>query len=165
MAVKRNLFTNEIYIIDMSSLKDLHDHYPKTVFPSIWQKINSLLVDGTLYSHIEIYREITNTINPKDKLLVWSKRNKKIFVRIDKCQIENISIIKTKYNPSHWQNKMNRPGPWADPFLIAFAICEQSLIITQENKSKSESIPSIASQFGIHSLNLLELFQLLNIKL
>lgn len=28
MAIKRNLFTNDIYIIDMSSLKELHDRYP-----------------------------------------------------------------------------------------------------------------------------------------
>lgn len=44
MAVKRNLFNSKIYIIDMSSLKELHDRYPKkelhdrypkTVFPSI----------------------------------------------------------------------------------------------------------------------------------
>ncbi len=165
MAIKRNLFTNELYIIDMSSLKELHDRYPKTLFPTIWQNITSLIQDGQLHSHIEVHREIKNTIYPKDKLLQWSNKNKKIFSGIDDCQINQILLIKAKYNPSHWQNKMNRPGPWADPYLIAMAICELAIIVTQEHKTKNERIPPIASQFGIRSLNLLEFFHELKIKL
>jgi hypothetical protein len=53
MAVKRNLFTNRIYIVDMSSLKELHDRYPKNLFPTIWQNITSLIQNGEFYSHIE----------------------------------------------------------------------------------------------------------------
>ena len=165
MAVKRNLFTNEVYIIDMSSLKELHDRYPKNVFPTIWQKIASLIQDGQLHSHIEVYREIKNTIYPKDKLLQWSNKNKKIFSGIDDCQNNQIQNIRLQYNLSYWQNEMNRPAPWADPYLIAMAICEQAIIITQENKTKANRIPPIALQFGTRSLNLLEFFQELKIKL
>ena len=165
MAVKRTLFTSDLYVIDMSSLKELHDRYPKKTFPSIWDKINTLISEGQLYSHIEVYREIKNTTNPKDKLLLWSNKYKKIFLGIDDCQRKKITLIKVKYNPSYWQNKINRPGPWADPNLIAIAICEQAVIVTQEHKNKYDNIPPIASQFGIRSLNLLELFQELKIKL
>ena len=76
-----------------------------------------------------------------------------------------IPQIRSKYNPSHWQNKMNRPGPWADPYIIAIAICESAIIVTQEHRTKSERIPPFASQFGIRSINLLEFFQELKIKL
>ena len=69
MAVTRNLFTNQLYIIDMSSLKELHDRYPKTILPSIWKRVTSLIQDEQLYSHIEVYREIKNTIYPQDILL------------------------------------------------------------------------------------------------
>lgn len=165
MAVSRNLFNNDIYIIDMSSLKELHDRYPKTVFPTIWQRITSLIQNSQLYSHIEVHREIKQTIYPKDKLLQWSNRNKKIFLGIDNCQTNQIANIQSKYNPSYWQNEINRPAPWADPYLIAMSICEQAIIVTQENKTKANRIPFVATQFKIRSLNLLEFFQELKIKL
>jgi hypothetical protein len=112
-----------------------------------------------------VQREIKNTIYPKDKLLQWSNKNKKIFLGIDDCQINQISQIKLQYNLSYWQNEMNRPAPWADPYLIAVAICDQATIITQEHKTKANRIPPIAAHFGIRSLNLLEFFQELKIKL
>ena len=53
----------------------------------------------------------------------------------------------------------------ADPYLIAMAICNEATIITQEHKTKANRIPPIAAHFGIRSLNLLEFFQELKIKL
>lgn len=165
MTIKRNLFTNDIYIIDMSSLKELYDRYPKSLFPTIWQHITTLIQNGQLFSHLEVLREIRNTIYPKDKLFQWSNKNKKIFLGIDDCQINQIPVVKIKFNSDYWNNNMNRPAPWADPYLITMAICEKATIITQEHKTKANRIPPIADQFNIHSLNLLELFQELKIKL
>jgi len=166
MAVKRNLYNqNIIYIIDMSSLKELHDRYPKNVFPTIWQQIASLIQDEQLYSHIEVLREIKNTIYPTDKLLQWSNKNKKIFSGMDNCQISKMPLIKNKFNPDYWNNNMNRPAPWADPYLISMAMCENAIIVTQEHKTKANRIPPVAKEFGIDSLNLLEFFQALKIKL
>jgi hypothetical protein len=112
-----------------------------------------------------INREIRNTIYAKDKLLLWSNKNKNIFAGIDDCQIGEIPLIKSKYNPDYWNNNMNRPAPWADPYLIAMAICEKGIIITQEHKTKANHIPPIAKELGINSLNLLEFFHELKIKL
>jgi hypothetical protein len=165
MAISRNLFTGNLYIIDTSSLKELHDRYPKYLFPSIWQHIDSLIHDGQLHSHIEVHREIKNTTNQQDKLLLWSNKNKKIFSGIDDCQIQKIDLIRPKYNPQYWNNEINRPAPWADPYLIAMAICESGIIITQENKTNDNRIPLIASQFNIRSLNLLGFFHELKLKL
>ncbi|MFA4852784.1 MAG: DUF4411 family protein [Bacteroidales bacterium] len=165
MAIKRNLFTSDIYIIDMSSIKELHDRYPKNLFPTIWQHITSLIHEEQLFSHIEVLREIRNTIYPKDKLLLWSNKNKKIFSGMDDCQIGKMPLIKSKFNLDYWNNNMNRPAPWADPYLIAMAMCEKGIIITQEHKTKANRIPPIAKEFGIDSFNLLEFFQELKIKL
>ena len=165
MPIKRTLFTNEIYTIDMSSIKELHERYPKNLFPTIWQHIASLIQNAQLVSHIEVQREIKNTNYPTDKLLLWSNKNKKIFLGIDACQTSKIPLIKSKYNLGEWQNKMNRTGPWADPYLIAMAICESAIIITQESKTKANRIPPIANELGVKSLNLLEFFQELKIKL
>ncbi len=84
---------------------------------------------------------------------------------IDVCQTSKIALIQSKYNRGEWQNKMNRTGPWADPYLIAMAMCESAPIITQESKTKENRIPPIGNQLGVKSLNLLEFFQELKIKL
>lgn len=165
MSVKRTLFTGTVYVIDMSSIKELHERYPKTLFPTIWQHIESLIQKNELVSHIEVYREIKGTTNQKDKLLVWSNNNKKLFQNLDQCQIRKIPQIQSEYNKGEWSNKMNRPGPWADPFLIAMAMCEDATIITQESKTKENRIPPIGNKLGIKSLNLLEFFEVLKIKL
>lgn len=167
MVLKRTLFTSsDIYIIDMSSIKDLHERYPRNIFPTVWTNIDSLIQSGQLVSHIEVQREIKNTTNLKDKLLLWSNKNKKIFQGIDACQFSKIPLIQSKYNKGEWQNKMNRPAPWADPYLLAMAMCESAVIITQESKTKANRIPSIANQLGLKSpLNLLKFFQELKIKL
>lgn len=165
MAVKRTLFTGTVYTIDMSSIKELHERYPKTLFPTIWQHIESLIQNNQLVSHIEVHREIKATTNPKDKLLVWSNKNKKVFQNIDPCQNSKIPEIQAKYNKGEWNNKMNRPGPWADPYLLAMAMCEGATIITQESKTKANRIPPIGNQLGVKSVNLLEFFEELKIKL
>lgn len=165
MAVKRTLFTGTIYTMDMSSIKEWHERYPKKLLPTIWQYIESLIQNCQLVSHIEVFREIEATIDPKDKLLVWSKKNKKIFQSIDACYTSKIPLIQSKYNKDEWNNKMNRPGPWADPYLLAMAMCDGAIIITQENKTKANRIPPIGDELGIKSLNLLEFFGELKIKL
>lgn len=149
----------------MSSLKEFHDRYPKNILPSIWQRITTLIQNEQLFSHIEVLREIKNTIYAKDKLLQWSNKNKKIFASIDGCQIQQMMVIKPKFNLGYWNNNINRPAPWADPYLIAMAICEKAVIVTQEHKTKANRIPPIANQFNIRCLNLLEFFQELRIKL
>ena len=165
MTIKRTLFTGTVHTIDMSSIKELHERYPKSVFPTIWSHIDSLVQNNQLVSHIEVQREIKNTSYPTDKILIWSTKNKNIFQSIDACQSSKIPEIQIKYNKSEWLNKMNRPGPWADPYLIAMAMCEGATIITQESKTKANRIPPIADQLGVNTLNLLEFFDVLKIKL
>jgi hypothetical protein len=165
MALKRTLFTGTVYTIDMSAIKDLHERYPKNLFPTIWHHIDSLIHNSQLVSHIEVHREIKGTTNAQDKLLLWSNKNRKIFQSIDTCQNSKIPEIQSKYNKGEWQNKMNRPGPWADPYLIAMAMCEGATILTQESKTKANRIPPIGNQLGVRSLNLLEFFEELKIKL
>jgi hypothetical protein len=165
MAITRNLFSGDIYIFDMSSFKELYDRYPASLFPSIWQHIANLILNEQLFSDIEVQREIINTTNAKDKLLQWSKTVKKIFSGIDGCQINQMPAIKQEFNPEYWNNNMNRPAPWADPYLIAMAICENAIIITEEYKTKANRIPLVAARFNILSLNLLGFFQELKVRL
>jgi len=49
-----------VYCIDASSLFDLKRWYPmnKKIFAPIWAKIDSLIKEDSLVSHVEVQREI-----------------------------------------------------------------------------------------------------------
>ena len=58
---------------------------------------------------------------------------------------------------------MNREE-WADPWIIALAICEEAIIVSDERNSP-DRIPYIASRFGITTLNLLDFFRDIRLEL
>lgn len=151
-----------IYIIDTSSLIELKDHYPRDIFPGVWNKIEDLYRNKRLISPQKVKEEINRV---DDDLKKWVNIKKKMFVKPDEIQIQKlIEIIKENPNfvdPAKTEDE-------ADPFLIALARKEKEcgklpfddyIIITQESKTKQNRIPTIANKYGINSMNLLELFK------
>lgn len=151
-----------IYIIDTSSLIELKDHYPRNIFPGVWNKIEDLYRNKRLISPQKVKEEINRV---DDDLKKWVNIKKKMFVKPDEIQIQKlIEIIKENPNfvdPTKTEDE-------ADPFLIALARKEKEsgklpfddyIIITQESKTKPNRIPTIAIKYGINSMNLLELFK------
>lgn len=163
------LFTQNIYCIDASSLVNIFRHvgipyppYPEDVFPSLWEKLSNLIKQGRIISHITVYNKLKDK---GDKLAEWCKINKKIFKDIDECQLEKIEEIRTKYDRQYWQIQIDREGDeWEDPWIIALAICEEALIVTDE-KNTSNRIPYIANHFSIKSINLMNFFREIDLKL
>ncbi len=52
--------TNDIYIIDSSSLIELNKHNPMDVYVSVWNKISLLIGNDRLVAPKEVFKEITN---------------------------------------------------------------------------------------------------------
>jgi len=150
----------EIYCIDSSSLINLFRHYPRDIFPSLWEKLDKIIKNGQIISHITVFREISRK---DDEIKKWCQNHKSIFKDIDECQINQIREIRKQYSESHWQAGMNREE-WADPWIIALAICEEAIIVSDERNSP-DRIPYIASRFGITTLNLLDFFRDIRLEL
>jgi len=152
-----------IYCIDANSLINLGLRYPKSmkIFLPIWEKIEEMIENNDLISHIEVRREIEIR---NDKTARWCKQNKKMFKNVDEEQLNHFEKVREKYDPEYWNKEINRLGAWADPWLIALSISYKAIIVTDENKTKPNRIPVIAQQFGIRSLNLLEFFKEIGIK-
>ncbi len=112
------LFSSKIYCMDTDILIELQRHYPSKhifsghdLFPAIWQKIENMVRNGSLISHIEVFREIEIEIEiGGDKLYKWCKKHKKMFKNIDECQIRKIEQIKQKYNKDYWDRKIAKLG-------------------------------------------------------
>jgi len=48
----------DTYCIDASSLIKLKQDFPRTVFPTVWGRIEGLVSDGHLFAPIEVFNEI-----------------------------------------------------------------------------------------------------------
>ena len=147
-----------LYHVDTSSLIDLQENYPRNSFPTVWNKFESLITLSQLIAPVEVRNEIcpSNTF-----LHRWCKDNSKIFIPNSDQVLTYVSEIMTSFPQLVDPDK---PGPAADPFLIALARSStsdavdcSSVIVTQES-NKPFKIPSVANNYGIRSINLLELF-------
>ncbi|MEM3505346.1 MAG: DUF4411 family protein [Archaeoglobaceae archaeon] len=144
------------YVIDASSLIDLKKHYPREMktFEPIWIRLEQLISEKRLISHSEVYSEIEEK---DDELFKWCKRNKKMFK--DEYDFSLLSKVQTFYDRKYWENNVSDTKPWADPWIIVLAIKTKAKIVTQENKKKQNRIPTVAQNFEIVSLNLIEFFK------
>ncbi|MFA4842986.1 MAG: DUF4411 family protein, partial [Candidatus Omnitrophota bacterium] len=59
---------------------------------------------------------------------------------------------------------INKTSPWADPWLIALAICEQTMVVTEES-NKPNKIPFVADLLGVKCLKLIDFFRTIGLKL
>ncbi len=155
-----------IYIIDTSSLIAVKEKYPSTTFPSVWRKLEKLCQGGRLIAPFEVLKEIEQG---DDELNVWVKKFRSIFIKPDKEQTEIVKDILSKHP---YLAKPQKPGPNADPWIIALAIQKNRkeknklpkfrntyVVVTEESKTKPQKIPSVCKYYGIECINILELFK------
>ncbi|MGB4644589.1 MAG: DUF4411 family protein [Dictyoglomaceae bacterium] len=162
MPRQQELFQVSTFCIDTSTLINItrYSGYPRDVFPTIWDKLETMVREGVLISHIEVYNEIKEG---EDMICKWCKRNRYMFKDIDECQMKEFEAIKGKYEIDYWSKETNRSVPWADPWLIALSICENAILVTDES-NKPNHIPYIAKYFNIRCLNLIDFFREIQIK-
>jgi len=142
-----------LYCIDASALIDLGRWYPQNmkVFEPIWEKIESLVIKQRLVSPMEVKKEVSKGT---DNIVNWCNKHKKMLKDLDICQAQEMHNVQDKYDPEYW----------ADPWGIALSICEDTVIVTNENKTKPNRIPAIARNFDIKTIDLLEFFKEIGIE-
>lgn len=148
-----------IHCIDTSVLINLK-HYPKKLFPTIWEKIEKHAAGSRLISPIEVYQEIKRG---EGYAYEWCKRNKKIFINPDKEQIKNLKSIRKHYDKQHWEIQKGKPGFWADPWIIALALSKGAIVVTDE-KNETTKIPYICEKADVRCIDMFGFFSELGVK-
>src|SRR3989339_961715 len=104
--------TDNVYIIDTSSLVKLNRNNPIDVFPSIWEKLKFLSDNNRLVAP----REVLNEIKQNDDMLSrWAKDQKKMFKEPTQKQIEIVQEILKEF-PALIDTERKYD---ADPWVIA----------------------------------------------
>lgn len=143
-----------IYVFDLGPFRILFNNYYRSRFPTLWDNFDNMIVDGTVVSVREVYKEIQAK---NDMLLLWAKNNKDVFKPPTE---EEIEYVKDIFKINHFQSIIRKQSilkgsPVADPFVIAKARSINGCVVTVEhNKENSSRIPNICKEFNIGCLDL-----------
>ena len=156
--------TNNVYIIDTSSLVKLDRNNPIDVFPSIWEKLKFLADNDRLIAPREVHNEIKQN---DDMLSKWAKNQKKMFKEPTLRQIVLVQEILKDF-PSLIDTERKYD---ADPWVIALAIELSSsaqttlltikrIVVTEEKlRGTQVKIPYVCNQKSIEAIDIVELFR------
>lgn len=156
--------SDNIYIIDTSSLVKLNRNNPIDVFPSIWEKLKFLANNNRLIAP----REVLNEIKQNDDMLnKWAKTQRKMFKNPTPRQITIVQEILKEYPALiDAERKFD-----ADPWVIALAIetCSgpqktlftiKRIVVTEEKlRGNQVKIPFVCSKKDIGAIDVVELFR------
>lgn len=146
--------TADTYCVDTSALFDgLERYYPPTIFPQLWDRLDSELVDqGRFIVSEEVYREACAKDLPAKE---WCEARREQLVVPTDADIANRVAGILQAHPA-WQIG-GRNG--ADPFVIAVAQARGAVVVSGEaggtvNRPK---IPSVCRRMGVRCVTFLDM--------
>lgn len=144
--------TRPIYCIDTSSLVEASTrYYPPDNFPSLWERLEALILDGRLYAPEEVQGEIAKQ---DDYLKEWGRTHNGLFVPLDQEQLVEVSRIEATFERLV---DTVRGRSAADPWVIALAKVKGYTVVSQERKAPRKiKIPDVCEHYGIDCVTLVE---------
>lgn len=142
------------YVLDSSFIIQLHKHYYRESFPSMWKRFGEMLGAGTFTSTREVFRELEDS---GDAAAKWAKANNGLFATPNAAEATFVAGI---YAVPHFQaniekQKILKGGKNADPFVIARANAVKGTVLTMEQlKPHAAKIPNICDHFKVPCLDL-----------
>jgi hypothetical protein len=155
---------SSVYVIDTSSLINLSHSYPIDIFPGVWKKIQMLIKEKRLISHVEVLKELSKK---DDVLYNWAKRNKSVFKEITFAQVNFVKKILIKFPSLVNENKEHCADPWIIALVLEYknnpqtkVISINRIIVTEESlKGNKVKIPFVCKEYNIESINLHNMFR------
>jgi hypothetical protein len=153
-----------LYIIDASSLIDLHDWRPPNKHRVIWDKLDSLICCDRLMSPEEVYQEIREA---KDALARWALRRKRDTQLFTKTVKQCVGIAKQIIHMYPDFVERERPVPQADPFVVALAVLEsrkmyapKCVVVTEEKFTPAgrPRIPHVCAGFHLQYMSIHQMY-------
>jgi len=148
-----------VYCLDTSSLLAAwNELYPIDHFPTLWENVATLVAAERAIAPIEVRHEIQRM---DDGLFNWLKLNKTMFVPVDEAvQVHQRNIL-AKFPRLVDARKAHYS---ADPWVVALAIEQNALVVTDErptNKPLRPNIPDVCldNDFNRPCLTFLELLR------
>jgi Domain of unknown function (DUF4411) len=142
------------YVLDSSFIIQLHKHYYRESFPSMWKLFDEMVGAGAFTSTREVFRELEDS---GDAAAKWAVANNGLFATPNAAEGAFVAGI---YAVPHFQanierQKLFKGGKNADPFVIARAHAVNGTVLTMEQiKPHAAKIPNICDHFRVPCLDL-----------
>lgn len=138
------------YTLDTNILIGLVQKYPRDIFPAMWANIEASVSEGESCICQAILREVHRG---GDDLHKWAKDLPGFVCSATDAELMTVAEIGAAH-PGWVQGQLNE----ADPFIIAHAKVEQSIIVTEENRKgpgtedKNQKIPNVADEHRVQAI-------------
>ena len=142
------------YVLDSSFIIQLHKHYYRESFPSMWKLFDEMVGAEVFTSTREVLRELEDS---GDAAAKWAETNSGLFTTPNAAEGMFVAGI---YAVPHFQanieqQKLLKGGKNADPFVIARAHAVKGTVLTMEQlKPHAAKIPNICNHFEVPCLDL-----------
>jgi hypothetical protein len=151
------------FCLDTNALiEPWHRRYPKDVFPTFWDTVETWAADGRLIAPEAVLTELEAQ---DDDLYRWAKDHRSLFLPPEvPVQAAVTSIVAQFTGLVDWQRQRDK----ADPWVIAQAQVSSAAVVTEEAPSRSPErkpkIPDVCAQLGIKCTNVLGLIREMKLK-
>ena len=153
-----------MYILDTNVFSTMGSYYP-TSFPSLWDRLDTLVTTGNLLSVREVWRELQYK-GQSDHIFDWIKKHRQIFTRPSNEEMEIVAFIfeDIRFRGLVKESNIYKGRPVADPFLVASGKVRNATVVTEEKfKPDGAKIPTVCKELGVACINLKRLLEIENI--
>ncbi|MEK6615782.1 MAG: DUF4411 family protein [Bacteroidota bacterium] len=143
-----------VYVIDTSGLIKLESTFrpDDATFAALWEEIDSLISQSRFRVIDYVEQEINDYEGPEEFLKTWVAKRKKrlVYETTSECYNAAIPIANEEYNTGFFNAKKQAEGKEeADPFLIAYCMVNNCVLITNESPTRHNRIPAVAKKKGV----------------
>lgn len=146
----------ETYVFDTNVIINLKK-FNTTVFKSLWKNIYSMVEANSIFSVLEVQREISKIDDSvKEK---WDEIDNNWGFFVDLSEKDNSldywSAMEELESFESFQKHGENKRFWADPYLISVGMVDGSVVITDESAKNhpERKIPFVCEQMGVECLN------------
>ncbi|HEY3356890.1 MAG TPA: DUF4411 family protein [Polyangia bacterium] len=146
-----------IYCLDASSLIFAWtEHYPPSMFPTLWEHLGRLASEGRLVSPVEVRRELEAG---DDDLAKWAHLHPELFRDLTE-DVQRAATTVMAMCPNLIDVAKLKDG--ADPFVVAVAIVEGAVVVTNETptgNAKRDKIPDACRKLNLEYVDWLRFME------
>ena len=143
------------YCLDTSALMDAWSRwYPVRLFPSLWKRLDSLILTGDIISSEEVLRELERK---QDSLYGWARERRAMFLPLSDEVQEAVNRLLDRF-PTMVDDRSGKS--FGDPFVVATAMTTDTIVVTGERPTGSAGrpkIPDVCQSFGTPWMSVVEL--------
>lgn len=138
------------YTLDTNILILLGRHYPRELFPSIWERLETGVTVGRICICYAVLDELDRG---DDTLHDWAKHLTGFVCDPGARDVQVATAISRKY-PEWVREEKNA----ADPWVVAHGNAHARVVVSEEKVAgpgviaKNQKIPNVATEFGVEAL-------------